>query len=285
MTSADLTLQRRFFADEIDACAGLKTAALVDAFAVVPRERFLPPGPWMLKSDGDFGAPPRPTRDARPERVYHNVAVGIDPARMLFNGQPAFVSRLIDALDLREGSRVLHVGCGTGYYTAVMAAVVGAAGRVVAIEVDEGLAAAARANLQPWPWVEVRAGNASGSIGGPFDAVLVNAGVTHPLDEWLDALVEGGRIVLPLTATGPAMSPIGKGVVVLVTRRGTRFDAQLVTFTAIFSAVGLRDEAINASIGQALQKNPMPRLRNLARDGHDADGDCWLHTARFCLRV
>jgi protein-L-isoaspartate(D-aspartate) O-methyltransferase len=58
----------------------------------------------------------------------------------LFNGAPALLARLIDLLALRPGSRVLHVGAGTGYYSALMAHVVGASGSVLALEVDEPLA-------------------------------------------------------------------------------------------------------------------------------------------------
>ena len=68
---------------------------------------------------------------------------------------------------------------------------VGPAGRVVAYEVDEELAGEARRNLASRPWVDVRHGDATEPIGGGFDAILVNAGVTHPLDTWLDALAPG----------------------------------------------------------------------------------------------
>jgi len=70
--------------------------------------------------------------------VYHNVAVAIDPARQLFNGQPGTLAVWIDTLDLAAGMRVLHVGAGLGYYSAVMAECVGPTGRVVAYEVDDG---------------------------------------------------------------------------------------------------------------------------------------------------
>ena len=64
---------------------------------------------------------------------------------------------MIDALELGRGARVLHVGCGLGYYTAVMAHCTGPAGRVLAFEADEALAGAARRNLASMSWVEVRA--------------------------------------------------------------------------------------------------------------------------------
>jgi len=251
----------------------------------VPREKFLPPGPWMLKSEADVGGPPRPTPDADPRRVNHNLAVSIDPTRLLFNGAPGLVSMLIDTLGLQAGDRVAHIGCGLGYYTALIAAVVGSTGRVVALEVDEALAVGARVNLASTPGVEVVHGDASGALGEFFDAILVNAGVTHPLDTWLDALAPGGRMILPITVSMPAMGPIGKGPTVLLTRQAdtTSFDARAVTFVAIYTALGLRNESLNEAIGRALQRNPSPRLRRLRRDAHEPSAECWLHSDRFCL--
>jgi protein-L-isoaspartate O-methyltransferase len=66
-------------------------------------------------------------------------------------------------------------------------------------EVDEALAVEARRNVAPFPSIEVRHGHGSAVIDEAFDAILVNAGVTHPLDVWLDALAPGGRMILPLT--------------------------------------------------------------------------------------
>jgi protein-L-isoaspartate(D-aspartate) O-methyltransferase len=194
----DLDLRRRFFAEELEAVANIRSAGLVDGFAAVPRERFLPAGPWTVLGDAaDFlggGAPrTRATPDADPARVYHNLAIAIDAERQLFNGQPGTLAGWLDGLDLAPGAHVLHVGSGPGYYTAVMAHTVGSTGRVLAFEADARLADAARRNLASMRWVEVRHGDASGAIEGAFDAILVNAGVTHPLESWLDALTVGGR--------------------------------------------------------------------------------------------
>src|ERR1700704_5033504 len=137
----DPDLRRRFFAEEIEAGCKLRSPALVDAFATVARERFLRPGPWTVLAGIDYlpGADmrTRTTPDADPGRVYHNIGVAIDPARQLFNGQPGTLAVWIDALDLAPGCRVLHVGSGLGYYTAIVAQAVGPSGRVVAFEVDE----------------------------------------------------------------------------------------------------------------------------------------------------
>lgn len=285
----ELALRRRFFAEEIEAVARLRSAALVDALATVPRERFLPAGPWTVLADADITgtgvAKFRETPDADPARVYHNIGVAIDPARQLFNGQPATLAPWLDALELSPGGRVLHIGAGLGYYTAVMAHCVGASGQVVAFEADTDLAARAAANLAASPWVTMTAGSDSGTAQGPFDAILVNAGVTHPLPAWLDTLAPGGRMIVPLTATMPSMGNIGKGFVFLIQRRGDTFDARLAGFVAIYSAVGIRDERVNVALGQAMMSGPLRAqgVARLRRDPHDVDASCWLHDAAFCF--
>jgi protein-L-isoaspartate(D-aspartate) O-methyltransferase len=255
----DLDLRRRFFAEELEAVATLQSPALVDAFAAVPRERFLGPGPWTVLSDSGesylmgAGVRTRTTPDADPARVYHNIAVAIDPARQLFNGQPATLGAWIDMLGLARGARVLHVGAGLGYYTAVIAESVGSSGRVVAYEADAELAAEAERNLASRSWVEARHGDAATAIDGPYDAILINAGVTHPLDCWLDALGPGGRMMLPVTTAMPAMGPtLGKGLVLRITNGERELSARAVNVVAVYSAVGVRDAGMNECIGNAL---------------------------------
>ena len=276
--------QRRYFAEELEAICGLRTPALVDAFAAVPREQFLPPGPWVIRSETDYltGAP-RHTPDADPRRVYHNVAVAIDPARQLFNGAPSLLGLCVDRLELAPGQRVLHVGCGLGYYSAVMARCVGPSGDIVAVEVEPLLADAARERLAPFPNVTVCCNDGRQPPGSFFDAILVNCGVTHPLPIWLDTLRIGGRMILPVTATAPAMGGIGKGPLLLLTKRDADFEAKLVTVVAIYSAEGIRDAGTNQRIGRALMKGQYPRLNRLRRDSHDESTDCWLHGSGFCL--
>src|SRR5262249_43009763 len=270
--------------------------------ACVPREQFLRPGPWTVLSDSpdsvmmgaQTGVRTCTTPDADPARVYHNIVVAIDPERQLFNGQPGTLGVWIDMLDLAKGARVLPIGAGLGYYTAVIAECVGPGGRVVAFEVDQTLAAEARRNLASRGWVDMRHGDASADLDGPFDAILVNAGVTHPLDAWLDAVATGGRMLLPVTATMPAMgSTLGKGLVLLVTNDGGRpkpdaaheMSARVVNFVAVYSAIGIRDPQMNERVGKALMGGPQKwhAVKRLRRDPHEPSDACWIHGPTACF--
>jgi protein-L-isoaspartate(D-aspartate) O-methyltransferase len=276
---------RRFYADEIRVVASLRSTALVDALAAVPRERFLDPGPWTVRGEADVQTAPRRTRDADPREVHHNVAVAIDAGRQLFNGAPGVVAAAIDALQVAPGRHVLHVGTGLGYYTAIIGHCVGSAGRVTGIEIDPQLADRARANLSDLPQVAVHRGDGRSVPDGPFDGILISAGVTHPPAAWLDALAPGGRLVVPLTASIGSMGPISKGLLILISRdsAGAGWTARVLTFVAIYSAVNLRDDAVNATLGKALSKNPFPRLGPVRRDAHTTSEACWLHTEECCI--
>ena len=286
VSMTDLATSRRAYAQTIATAAGITTAGLVEALATVPRERFLRPGPWLVVSAAGARAQPQWTADDNAAHVYTDASVAIDPDRQLFNGAPSFLARMIDSLALGPGSRVLHVGAGLGYYSALIALVAGPTGRVVAVEVDEGLATEARANLASMPWVEVR--NEDGTQAeGPFDAVLVNAGVTHPQATWLDALAPGGRLLLPLTVAMPGMgASLGKGVMLMVTRTPEGdFAPEVRSFVAIYSAIGLRDADIEASLGQAMRRTSFPNLTRLRRDEHQGSEGCWLHIDGCCLSM
>ena len=275
---------RQYYADEIAASAGLRSPDLVDAFRTIERERFLRPGPWVVRGEGDFGGPPRQTPDADPRHVYHNVVVGIDPARQLFNGQPSLLGLLIDSLEPRRGARLLHVGAGLGYYTAIMAHV---SARPAGSSRSKWMRRwrAKRASISTRTrWVEVRHGNATEPLGEAFDGILINAGATHPLSVWLDALAPNGRLVLPLTVAMPPGGPIGKGLYLRLSRQGEdpEMAARIITLVAIYSGEGIRDEAMNERLGNAMRR-PFPGPRRLRRDRHDESSDCWLHGDGFCL--
>ncbi|MGB7622743.1 MAG: methyltransferase domain-containing protein [Terriglobia bacterium] len=273
---------RRFYADEIRFAANVTSPALVEAFARVPREKFLGPGPWQIVyPDLARGGTTYTTVDD-PRHLYHNVLIALDASRNLSNGQPGSLAHWINALDLKPGDRVFHLGCGVGYYTAIMAEAVGADGSVVAIEVDAGLASRAQDNLASYSNVTVHSGDGAALDPGPCDAMLINAGVTHPHPPWLERLREGGRMVLPITfAMGT--TGLGQGVMAKITRERDIFNARILTFVAIYSCSSVRDPELEPVLGKALATGALMNLKSVRRDPHEPVDTCVVHGREVCL--
>ena len=120
----------------------------------------------------------------------------------------------------QPGEHVVHVGAGVGYYTTILAELIGAEGRVTAIEFDAELAARAMANLAQAPRVRVVHGDGTRVLFEPADVIYVNAGATRPADIWPDRLKEGGRLIVPLTADGFPNRDVRHGAVFRIERRG-----------------------------------------------------------------
>lgn len=278
---------RRFYAEEIRLSANIRSEAMISAFAKVARENFLGPGPWRAASvDLGVGSTTyAETASDDPRHLYHNVPVALDTGRDLNNGQPAALAKWIEALDLRAGNRVFHLGCGVGYYTAIMAEMVGPGGSVVASEIDEELAARARRHLAGYANVSVQAGDGMALDPGLCDAILVNAGVTHPSSRWIDSLREGGHLVVPLTvAMGMGMGPtLGKGVMARITREAQGFSAKMISFVAIYSCTAGRDPQLEPLLGKALATGALMKMKSLRRDAHEAADTCVLHCRGMCL--
>jgi protein-L-isoaspartate(D-aspartate) O-methyltransferase len=278
---------RRFLAEEIRVSANIRSPRIVDALATVPRERFLPKGPWRIRGVGDTAAGSgRRTDDADPRHVYHDVSIAIDPERNLYNGSPSLIARWLDDVGLDEGQRVVHIGCGTGYFTAIIGRVVGPTGRVDAIDVDADLAVRARISLSDQPWITVRHANGMRDLLDRADVVIVHAGATHVLDAWLDAMADGGRLLVPLTVALPGMPDgIGKGMMLLVTRRGDAWEARVQSImpVAIYSLKDVRDERLAGALSQAMTTGALLRATRIRRDQHEPAASCVLHGATSCL--
>jgi protein-L-isoaspartate(D-aspartate) O-methyltransferase len=261
----DLAAARRWFAEDLRMRAPLlRNLAIVDAFAAVPREGFFAPGPWRVMSDYRLGQP-FSTPDDQPHWLCHDVLVVIDETRGLNNGLPSFWARNFDHLELRRGERVMQVGAGTGYYSAVLAELVGPAGRVVAVEHDRELAERARANLMPWSQVKVVAGDGRAHDPGEVDAIVVFAGSTHPASLWLDRLAEGGRLMMPLTSEN------GWGFMLRAVRCGTQFEAASIGGVAIYRCVGGHDEEAGKRLAQALRTSGVGTTQLPIRALHRGD--------------
>jgi protein-L-isoaspartate(D-aspartate) O-methyltransferase len=275
---------RQFYAEEICAVANVESGAMVNAFATVPRERFLGEGPWDVASfdPARGGLTYRKTRDADPRHVNHNVLVAIDSTRQLNNGQPSALAFWLDALKLGPGDAFVHIGCGIGYYTAVAAVLVGSSGRVVAVEIDSVLAARATDNLAPFSHVTVVAADGAACRPGPCDAILVNAGFTHPLPVWLESLKPGGRLVVPIVAVQQG-STVGSGGMLRVTREADRFRAEFISLVAIFASPSGRLDSLNDPIRQAFVTGAWQRVKTVRVDEHSQEERCCIHAEGICL--
>jgi protein-L-isoaspartate(D-aspartate) O-methyltransferase len=264
----DSTAAREAFAARIEREAGLESAALVRALATVPREDFVGAGPWKIMRPAELGKGYVLTPDADPVHLYDTVVVALDAARKLNNGEPSSLLGWLDRLGLTPGTRFLHIGCGVGYYTAIAAVAVGPEGRVVGVEVDAALAARAERNLAAYPNASALCGDGSEQAFGTFDAIFVNAGCTHPVPIWLDALAPGGRLLLPLTVPWPGMPNIGGGSMLLVARRDDRYAARFTGPVGIFHCQGARTEAASELLAQSLARGDRQTVRWLRRDAH-----------------
>src|SRR5215469_17732617 len=156
MNSEELEIVRRAFAKQIMAAAGVADARVEAAFAAVRREHFLGPGPWLMPR-WSLRYVPTPSDD--PVYLYQDAPVGIVPDRNLNNGQPSLHAMLIAAAAPRPGEHVVHIGAGVGYYTAILANMVGDSGGVTAIEFDGGLAMRLAANFAGQPNVRALQGD------------------------------------------------------------------------------------------------------------------------------
>jgi protein-L-isoaspartate(D-aspartate) O-methyltransferase len=277
---------RHFYAEEIRYCADVSTEALVEAYARVPREHFLGPGPWQIGAPGGRALTIACARQAHyrkiddPRHLYHDVVVVLDLARDINNGQPAALARWIDALQLQPGNRAYHLGCGVGYYTAIIAEVVGSTGAVTGVEYEEDLAARAGENLAGYPNVTALHADGAAFDPGPCDAIFVNAGVTHVQPLWLDRLRDDGRLVLPLTIS--ASPKIGQGVMLRITRRGEAFPVDIVSPVGIYSATGLRSAENEALLRKSMTTGALLRVKSLRRDGHEPGESCLVHAPEGC---
>jgi protein-L-isoaspartate(D-aspartate) O-methyltransferase len=259
-----LELQRQRYADQLTEGIGGDTARLRDAFAGTPREHFVGPPPWRLLG-GYVG---RVWSDD-PHELYQDVLVSLDAEHGINNGQPSLHARSIAACDPRPGDTVLHVGAGTGYYTAILAQLVGASGAVIGYEIEPGLAAQAAPNLRPWPQAEVRAVSGTAPPLPSCDVIYVSAGATHPLAAWLDALRDGGRLIFPLTPDD------GSGCMLLVTRLAAeRHAARALMRVSFIACVGARDTDASTALQRAFAFGPVEAVRSLQRDDRP-DESAW----------
>lgn len=153
---------------------GITDPRVRDALAAVDRTRFVPdvPADWVYE-DGML-----------PDGVHHS--------------QPLTVARLCALADVGSGERVLEVGTGSGYQTAVLAHLDPV--RIVTLEIDPKWAEFARQRLQGFDTVVVRTGDgrAGAPEQGPYDVVIVNAAAPEPPEALFAQVASAGRLIAPV---------------------------------------------------------------------------------------
>lgn len=275
MTDAEkLTSVRRAYARKILSTVGVEDPRIQQAFAEVPREAFLGPGPWPISRYG-LGYVYSPSDD--PVHVYTDDLIGIAPERHINNGEPSLHAHLLWFAQVAAGDHVVHVGTGTGYYTAIMAFLTGGTGRVTGIELEPDLAARAKEYLAAYPYVTVMEGDGTTVSFDPADVIYVNAGATGPADIWLDRLKDGGRMILPLTTDE------GYGAVFAITRNGDEFSVKWASSVAIYPCAGMRDRESERALAKAFDHGGWKHVTRLYRSNDVPDANCWLKGPGWCL--
>ncbi|MDJ1465575.1 protein-L-isoaspartate(D-aspartate) O-methyltransferase [Nitratireductor sp. GZWM139] len=163
---------------------GIAAEAVLDAMAQVPRERFVP--------------------DHLAELAYEDGALPIGDGQTI--SQPYIVALMTEAAELGPESRVLEVGTGSGYSTAILSLL---AGHVFSIERHDTLATAARERLETGGYLDnVTLSVGDGTLGlpekAPFDAIIIAAAGPRVPEALRAQLAMGGRLIMPVgSASGP----------------------------------------------------------------------------------
>ncbi len=256
---------RLFYADMITANAGIPPGSELEAaLASTPRERFVGDPPWKIFTRS--GYVDAPSDD--PAFLYQDVVISLGSQGPFNNGQPTLHAFCLAALAPKKGERVIHIGAGTGYYTTLLAKLVGEAGAVDAYEIEPELAQRAMHNLAEFPNVSVHSRSGAEGPLPACDVLYVNAGATEPLAVWLDALRVNGRLLFPLTAAGG-------GATLLVTKlEGGLFTARFLLQAQFVPCIGARDQAMEERLTKAFRNGKWSEVKSLHRNDA-ADDSCW----------
>jgi len=266
--------RRQAYAAEVTRRAGVRDPRIEKAFAEIPREDFAGPPPWRVGSGGLYGS----RSDDDPASLYEDILIAIDAGRGINNGQPSLHALCIDALGVKEGETVVHVGAGAGYYTAILAHLVGPTGRVIAYEIQPDIAERARANLMGFPQAEVRARSGVDEAPPKADCIYVNAAATHPVRAWLEALKVAGRLLFPLQAAHSS------GDMLLITRpaEGEAWPARFLCGVVFIACLGAQDISAGRRLDEAFRRGGAGRVHSL-RFGAAPAGTTWLQGDGWAL--
>ena len=265
---------RSFFANLVTAQAGIPPGSeLAAAFASTPREQFVGPPPWKVFTRSGYVE----TLTDDPAVLYQDVVVSLGSEGPLNNGQPTLHAMCIAALAPKKGERVVHVGAGSGYYTTLLAKLVGENGVVDAYEIEPTLARRATENLAALPNVTVHARSGAEGPLPACDVLYVNAGATEPLTVWLDALRPRGRLLFPMTPDG------GVGAMLLVTKHEDgSFAARFLLQAQFVPCIGARSEATEKKLAEAFRNNNWTKVKSLHRNDQP-DESCWCSGSNWWL--
>lgn len=190
---------------------GAMTPEWLDTFLAVPRAYFLPETMWPF--DMDSGTNVRISWREDPQGWQQGAdadipivtqwddRAGEQAGRVPTSSasMPSVVFRMLTALDAQPGQNVLEIGTGTGWNAGLLAHRLGA-GNVVSIEIDPGVADAARDRLAAHDLlglVLTRDGALGDPAGAPYDRIIATAGLRQIPSAWLEQLRPGGVIVAP----------------------------------------------------------------------------------------
>lgn len=244
------TIRRRYAAQTTDRARrhGFEERRVEVAFATVSREDCLTPPPWRIFEPGGWSR--ETTSD--PAKLYDDVLVVLDRKRGINNGQPSLHAAWMIAVAPAPGETVVQIGAGSGYYTAILAELVGRGGRVEAYEIESDLAARATENLAPWPQARVQAVSGLGELP-EADVVYVAAGAAAPAVSWLKALRPGGRLVFP-------WQPAAGGPSLLVRRMPGGFSVRLMFEVSFIGCVGAEAAAMRM---RGMPSRPFDETRSI----------------------
>jgi protein-L-isoaspartate(D-aspartate) O-methyltransferase len=267
----DQLAQKRWdYARRISALAGIGRECgigrdITAAFAAVAREEFAGSPPWTIISPE--GQNHGGSDD--PADLYQDVLIALSAAKGLNNGQPSLHAFCLNALAPQKGERAIHVGAGTGYYTAVIAMLVGQIGRVDAYEIEPELARRAALNLGCLPQVQTHARSGAEAPIPDCDVLYVSAACAEPLGIWLDALRSGGRLLFPMEPEGLA------GRMLLVTKQSDEtISARFLCAVQFVACVGAQDPDAAIALDTAFRRGDWEAVKTLHRNDVP-DESCW----------
>jgi protein-L-isoaspartate(D-aspartate) O-methyltransferase len=270
MHAARLQSIRSAYAQRILALAGLAPGVglgseIAAAFASIPREDFVCPPPWKTITPGTH----IPATSGDPAILYQDVLVPLGAAHGLNNGQPSLHALCLNALAPQKGECAVHVGAGTGYYTAILAMLVGSSGHVDAYEIEPELARRAAALLAGFPQVAVHSRSGAEAPLPACDLLYVNAAAVEPLALWLDALRPHGRLLFPLEPDNQ------DGKMLLVTRNPDgSWPARFLCGVQFVACAGAQNAQAARALSDALWKRSGSQVRHLHRN-NQPDDSCW----------